>query len=205
MKLNSLTIASATIANNGQFILSFKGFPGIEVWKPASVLLLSLSKAEQAIVMLDASVLVGATLKTSTQTIGDKVTNGLIETHKAGETYALTEVSSKVVRGDINPTTNAPYQIGEMDTFQKDGIRIEGRMAVELHPIHKSMIQADIRQLAIRDTMDKNNATKQLSALKASLANAGPEPENAEEDLDNTDKGGEDAEKVISDAVNGGN
>jgi len=162
MKLTQLTIAEVQVLGGTEQVrLHFaeKSVAGLIAIKPIAVLTGRFDPLTRDIVTLSPTMLEGATITVEDSDYNGVQVKGVIESFKKGDTYTLTEINSKVVNGEINPDTNAPYQVGEKAVTESDGLTIRGNMNVKLHHSVVTAIEDEIRTQRIQMALkDRNNA-----------------------------------------------
>lgn len=191
--MKQLIIKTAQITAKGNAILTFKGLPeNVVAVKPIGSLLLTLDEVSKTLARIKPDTLVGAilTVEPTTDLQGNTIP-GVIEAFKKGDAYTVTENNAVVKNGTINPLTNAPYQVGDTAHCDTDGVRITGRMNLQLSDAVSGMVINHILTSATNNVMNRVPASSSSNSSNVST----PEPTVTEE----TPEG---AEEVIEGAEN---
>jgi len=172
MKLTSLTITEAQAlggSDNVRLHFAEKHALGLIAIKPISVLTARFDPVTRDILTLSPSLLAGAVLTVEDSDYNGVKVQGIMEAFKKGDIYTLTEINSKVVKGEINPLTNEPYKVGEKAVTDTDGLTIRGNMNIKLHPSVVKSIQDEIKvqriQMSIKEQMEKRLIGKPVVAV----------------------------------------
>lgn len=184
--MKQLIIKTAKILPTGMAVLTFKSFPDdVAVMKPVGSLLLTLEETGKAFARVQPSFLVDSILTVEdSKDIQGNVVKGVIEPFKKGDAYIVTENNTVVKNGTINPVTNAPYQVGDTAYCETSGIRITGRMNLQLS--EKSQARVDASYNAVAEEISRRQmlgAVKSVSSASSSNVSnySAPEPTVTEE------------------------
>jgi hypothetical protein len=164
--MKSLTIKSAQITKENRAVLTFKELPTLTVIKPAGSVLLSLDPVSKSLARIKPDTLVGAklTVESSIDLKGNAVP-ALIETFKIGDKYKVTENNTAFQKAEINPVTNAPYQIGDEAECKTNGVRINGRINLTLSDSVNSMVTNAIINQSIANVLSESTYGSPVSRV----------------------------------------